>query len=394
MAKIMNDQHTIKDEKHEIALSEPVKNLGKLDSFISDLYSRAIEQGGAVPTSRAVLLNLVIYAASTELADEAFNNASQILSSVACRTILIDRSAAKPEVASVSLICGISERGDKRLCGEVIRVYAVGGPVAGLVLPLLIPDVPVFLWVYGEIPTDREDFADLLRVADYVVADSRTDGKTAANLRAIDRLRKIEGGKRIVRDLGWACIQPWREATALHFDALSIRHYLQCVDEVTIKYSGLADKTLPESPALLFVSWLMEMLRMIPSEVFHSKDEGYRITARQDSRSVTLRLIPEDSSLAIGRLIMVKVSCTQADRPGVFTTEAISPTQLVLTEDCRDICLPQKLMEIPNPNDSALAASALSSYRRDHVFARSLDMALQVISQAELADERSARVRL
>ena len=394
MAKIMNDHNTAKGEQHEIALSEPVKNLDKLDSFLSELYSKAVEREGAVPTSRAVLLNLVIYATKTQLADEAFNSASKILSSVACRTILIDPTAAKPETASVSLICGISERGDKRLCGEVIRLFAEDGPVAGMVLPLLIPDVPVVLWIYGDIPPDREDFADMLRVADYVMADSRTQGKTASNMRAIDRLSKIEGGKRIVRDLAWTSIQPWREATAQHFDPPSIRPYLQYLDKVTIRYSGPTDKALPESPPLLFASWLMERLQIVPSEVFHSKDEGYRITAAQENRSVTLSLIPQDLSLEVGRLAVVEISCSYAGRPGVFTTETTSPTQLTLTEDCRDICLPQKLMEISNLEAPALAASALGSYRRDRVFTQSLEMALQIISQAELADERSAKVRL
>jgi glucose-6-phosphate dehydrogenase assembly protein OpcA len=388
----------------ETAITEKVASLSKVDSCLAELYTRAIVREGAVPTAKAVMLNLVIYAADAGLADSASEHASRVLSSISCRTIIVDMSSgAQAEGASVSLICGISERGDKRLCGEVIRLYAASGSVTGAVMPLLIPDVPVYLWVHGEVPPEREDFADLLRVASHLIVDSRTGSETARNLRAIDRLSKAEvtitpgiipGGMRIVQDLGWISIQTWREATAQHFDAPAVRHCLAQIKEVNIRYSGAKDRSLPESPPLLFASWLMERTQTAPTEVFHSKDEGYRITARQDDNPVVLRLAPEDSELEIGRLLSVQIRCGEGETAAVFTTDAASATQLSLTEDCTDVCLPSKLIDVPDPNDAALATIALSSYRRDHVFARALEVALLIMSQAELADERSARFRL
>lgn len=383
------------DQPHETAITENVASLAKVDSCLSELYTRAIEREGAVPTAKAVMLNLVIHAADAGLADIASEHASRVLSTISCRTIIVDlSSAAQAQGASVSLICGISERGDKRLCGEVIRLYATSGSVTGAVMPLLIPDVPVYLWVYGEVPPEREDFADLLRVASHVIVDSRTGSETARNLRAVDRLSKAEGGKRIVQDLGWIGIQIWREATAQHFDAPTVRYYLDQITEVTIRYSGSRDRSVPESPPLLFASWLMERTQITPKEVFHSKDEGYRITARQGESPVVVRLTPEDSELEIGRLLSVHIRCGEPETGGAFTTETVSGTELSLTEDCKDVCLPPKLIDVPDPNDAALATIALSSYRRDHVFARSLEIALQILSQAELADERSASFRL
>jgi glucose-6-phosphate dehydrogenase assembly protein OpcA len=390
MAKAMNEHK----KTYETAVSESVKNLSSLDSRLTALYTQAIEQGGAVPTSKAVMLNLVIYAANTELADRAFENASQILSHLTGRTILVDLAAKKTQPASVSLICGISERGDKRLCGEVIRLYADGGPVSGMTLPLLIPNVPVYLWVYGEIHSEDADFIDLLRVADHVVVDSRISGKTAPNLRAIDRLSKIDEGRRSLRDLGWISIQDWREATAQHFDAPSLRRCLEQIAEVTVRYSGSDASSVPESAPLLFASWLMERLGIAPTEVFHSRDEGYRISARQDDRPVVVRLFPEPSKLRTGRLLSVTMNCGYNGKAGTFTTEAVSDTQLSLTEDCRDICLPKKVIEAPDIADAQLAAIALSSYRKDRVFMKSIGLALQILRQLELADEKSTRFRL
>ncbi len=390
----MSKKETTVEKTRETSISRTVKNLSRLDFDIAELYTRAMEQEGAVPTSRAVLLNLIIYSTDAQLSDRAFDKASQLLAKIACRTILVDLTTQSDDHGAVSLICGISERGDKRLCGEVIRLFAAGGPVAGMVLPLLIPDVPVYLWVYGDIPPERQDFADLLRVSDHVVADSRTASHTATNLRALERLSKIEGGKRIVRDLGWMSIQAWREATAQHFDAPSLRHFLEQFSEVTVKYSGSIDSAVPESAPLLFVAWLMDRLQIVPSQVFRSKDEGFRITASQFQRPVMLRLIPQESNSEAGRLISVTINCGEQEKAGVFTTEAVSETQLVLTENCPELCLPKKLIETPDPGEAALAAIALSTHRKDHVFRSTLELALQIISQAELADERSARFRL
>lgn len=382
-------------KSRETAISERVESLSKVDSCLSELYTRAIEQQGAVPTAKTVLLNLVIYAADAELADSAAEHATEIVSSTSCRTIIAGLSSTKePEGASVSLVCGISERGDKRLCGEVIRLFAPPGSVTGATMPLLIPDVPVYLWVRGEIPPERDDFADLLRVASHVIIDSRTGPDTAKNLRSEQRLTKAEGEKRVVHDLGWFSIQNWREATAQHFDAPAVRHYLEQIAEVTIRYSGPTDMPSPQSPPLLFAAWLMERTQIVSREVFHSRDDGFRIEAWQHEKPVTIRLVPQAAGSDEGQLLSVVIRCGRGEHAAVFTTESISGTQLSLTEDCRDVCLPPKMIDVPLHGDAALATIALRSYRRDRVFARALESALVLIGQMELADERSARFRL
>ena len=379
----------------ETAVSERVDSLTKVDSCLSELYTRAIEQEGAVPTSKAVLLNLVVYAADAELAKKAAESASEILATLSCRTIIAGLSSTEePEGASLSLVCGISDRGDKRLCGEVIRLFAPPGSVTGAVMPLLIPDVPVYLWVRGEIPPERDDFADLLRVASHVIVDSRTGSDSARNLRSSERLSMVEGGRRVLHDLAWFSILNWREATARHFDAPAVRHYLEQIAEVTIRYSGSADVAVPDSPPVLFAAWLMERTRIAGSDVFRSRDEGFRIDAKQGGRSVLLRLIPDGLDSGAGELRSVVMVCGDAERSGVFTTEAAGDGQLLLSEDCQDVCLPPKAIGASAVSDAALATAALTSYRRDRVFGRALEGALVLVGQMELADERSARFRL
>lgn len=377
------------------AITEQTESLQGVDSCLSDLYSRAIEQQDAVPTVKSVLLNLVIYVADPKLADSAEEQASQVLSAVACRAIVADlASPERSEGASVSVICGISERGDKRLCGEVIRLYAPPGSVTGAVMPLLLPDVPVYLWVMGEIPTQSEDFTDLLRVASHVIVDTRLAEGVGQSLRAVERLRKGNGGRRIVQDLAWVSLHSWREATAQHFDPPAIRHYLTQVTDVNVDYSGSSKTPLPDSAPLLFASWFMDRVGLAVKGAFHSRDEGFRIDAVRDESSAIVRVVPKDSDRNVGQLFSAEIRCGSGDTEAQFVTQRMSDTELSLTQECREVCLPPKEIEEPVYDDAALVTKALNIYRRDHSYEQALHVALRIIDNVELADERSVYFRL
>lgn len=377
------------------AITDTCDSLSGIDSCLSGLYNRAMEHEHALPTVKAVLLNLIIYAADEALAEEAMEHVSQILPSVPCRAIIAEITSSLPaEGATVSVMCGISERGDRRLCGEVINVHAVRGTVTGSVMPLLIPDVPVCLWVLGDIPPEKEDFDDLLRVSSHVIVDSRKFADLNRGLRAVDRLRTGDGGSRIVQDLAWVSLHPWREATAEHFDAPSVRSYLARIQSVGVSYSGSNASPYPESAPLLFAAWLIERTQLKLQHVFHAKDGGFLLDAAQDGDSVNVRVVPEDSRRTVGELLSVAIDCRSDEGLASFATERVSDTELGLTEECREVCLPPKNMEVAPEDDAALVVQALRSYGRDRVLESALEVALKILAQIELADESASSVRL
>jgi glucose-6-phosphate dehydrogenase assembly protein OpcA len=82
-----------------------------------------------------------------------------------CRAIVIaaERGAAEARLdAYVSTRCQLSARGSKRICGEQITIEAAGSAVetaSTAVAPLLVPDVPVFLW-WKDIPHYEDKLFD------------------------------------------------------------------------------------------------------------------------------------------------------------------------------------------------------------------------------------------
>lgn len=377
------------------AITDRCDSLSGINSCLAGLYNRAVDTEHALPTVKALLLNLIVYAPDEAFAEDAMEHVARILPSVPCRAIIAEISSSMPaEVANVSVMCGISDRGDRRLCGEVINVHAVGGTVTGSAMPLLIPDVPVCLWVLGDIPPEKEDFRDLLRVSSHVIVDSRRFAELSRGMKALDWLRNADGGNRIVQDLAWVSLHPWREATAEHFDPPSVRGYLSRLKSIDVEYSGSNSGPYPESAPLLFAAWLAERTSLGLQKVFHSRDEGFVLDCSQDGNAVNLRIIPRDSHRAVGDLLSVRIDCHADEGTASFSTERISDSELALVEDCREVCLPPKNMQIGDADDAAFAIQALRSYGRDCVFELAMQVALKAIAQIELADESASTLRL
>jgi len=373
-------------------------SLSKVDSCLSDLYMRAVGEEAAAPTVKTVLFNLVVFATTEKIADRAMLDVTDILATHPCRAIVADvaRSGKGEEGASVSVMCGITERGDRRLCGEIISLHAHnnGSAIVGAVMPLLIPDIPVFLWIPGDVPRESEEFNDFVRASSHLIFDSRAFTDLGQGDKLVRRLGSADGSNRIVQDLAWISLMPWRELTAQHFDAPSTRPYLSRITQVTVRYASGERSDLPASAPLLLALWLMERTQMRFISAFRSRDQGFRIAAEQGDHDVELRFIPEVSGFGPGRLISVRIQCGTEEGSATFTTQGISENELTLTEECVGVCLPPKLLELPAQDESALAGQALDSYRRDRVFEQVLDVALAVIDYLEAADEKLLRLRL
>lgn len=131
---------------------------------------------------------------------------------------------------------------ERNVCSEVIELHLRGrraAAPASIVLPLLLPDLPVFLRWRGQPPFGSDVFAGLVDVVDRLVVDSREwSGDVAEIADYFDRTA--------VSDIAWARTLPWRVALAHLWPDVSGARELRVVG--------------PRSDAGLLTGWLRARL--------------------------------------------------------------------------------------------------------------------------------------
>jgi glucose-6-phosphate dehydrogenase assembly protein OpcA len=214
---------------------------------------------------RACVLNLVVYVASKEERAEADELLEAVVERHPCRAIVIaaERESSEARLdAYASTRCQISARGTKRICGEQITIEAAGAAVetaSTAVAPLLVPDVPVFLW-WKDIPHEEDGLFDrLASMADRVVIDSASFDHPHEDLLRLAAVLS-EGDLRL-SDLNWGRLTSWRSLVASFWDVADYRDSLARVERVRIEYDPpdrSHDSVAPK--ALLALGWMASCL--------------------------------------------------------------------------------------------------------------------------------------
>jgi hypothetical protein len=100
--------------------------------------------------------------------------------------------------------------------------------LTAVVLPLLLPELPVFTWWEGTPPFGEEVFDELTSVTDRLIVDSAAFVDPVADLR---RLAGVVGAlEPAVTDCAWGRLTPWRELLAAPFSGPQLRPALDRVE--------------------------------------------------------------------------------------------------------------------------------------------------------------------
>ena len=265
------------------------------------------EGAGAAPgVVRACVLNLVVYAEGPEGRAEVDGLLGEVVERHPCRAIVLaaEPGASEPRLeAFVSTRCQLSARGSKRICGEQITVEAAGAALdtaSTAVAPLLVPDVPVFLF-WKDIPNhDDRLFTRLAGMADRVVIDSASFDRPHEDLLGLARL--LEGGRLRLSDLNWGRLTSWRSLVAGIWDVADYRASLAQVERVRIEYDPPDRSRGQLAPkALLALGWLASRLGWEPAEEGPTVEGGRARFALRDRGGREVEAVLEASGDVAGR---------------------------------------------------------------------------------------------
>jgi glucose-6-phosphate dehydrogenase assembly protein OpcA len=231
---------------------------------------------------RTRVLNLLVYVASESELNELSEALDQLTAAHPCRALVMFalRDQADRDIETfITTHCQDSSAGaaKRRMCCERVTLRASGQFVAELpsaALPLVIPDLPKFLWWRAPYapPFQASAFNHLASTVDRVIVDSTNFQDTLEDFIALSSFIKSEEAEEtFVSDLNWARLLSWRALIASLFDAPERRAALERLSEVRIKYHVPEESDAPAPQALLLTSWLATRLnwRIAHADRFH-----------------------------------------------------------------------------------------------------------------------------
>ena len=215
---------------------------------------------------RASVLNLMVVT-DEESAERVTHTVSDLSGRFPCRAIVMisDPDESEPNLeVGVSAYCSVRGGGGGQVCAEQVTIHAEGPPAShleSLAGPLLLPDLPVFLWYPGAFSAGTPEFEGMAELADRLIVDTGAANDHPACLREVAGLAGRSGALR-VGDLQWVGLTPWRALISDLFNPASRRPELDAIHRVEVLHDPRG-----EARALLLVGWLAWCLGWTPRRV-------------------------------------------------------------------------------------------------------------------------------
>ena len=248
---------------------------------------------------RSSVLNLIVVT-DEESAQEITDSVSRLAGRHPARAVVF---IADPEGEStvdvrLSAYCNVRGGGGAQVCAEQVTIHAEGPPAThleSLAGPLLIPDLPVFLWYPGEFSPRSPEFAAMAELADRVIIDSAATQDGEGCLHEIAVLLE-DPATPAIGDLQWVGLSPWRSLLADTFGAPERAGELEKIERAEVLYAPGG-----ENRALLLVGWLASTLGWKAERA--GRDGGARlIEFSGPSGSISVELSPDSPDARLRRI--------------------------------------------------------------------------------------------
>ena len=212
---------------------------------------------GSPPKTRVCTMNLVVVAATPELADRYLPVADEVAKSALARAIVVALAPDDPQselTGEGTAICGVDDGPDT--CIERVRIYAKGNMcarVASTVEALLVAEIPTTLVWLGKVYVDDPVFVSLAKVAQQIVTDSEYTSVT--NLMHLARWSRGSPDRPKIADLAWTRLAGWQDLVARFFDDPKLSPFAKKVTKLTLRQASEKGARLGSEGSLL-LGWL------------------------------------------------------------------------------------------------------------------------------------------
>jgi len=349
---------------------EPIRDnvsLADIESVFRKHWRSTVGDDKSEAVLKASTLNLIIFVDDQNNYDRVIQQIDDIISHHPGRIILayVDPSNDQELIdAHVSAYSEKSESGIEQISAEfiILKTGESGSDhLAGAILPLLLPDLPVYFWCTTTCVLINPKFAILFNYTDRLIISTPPEypskqefAKTIDTILTLSRQCKLS-------DLSWSQLTEWREAVAQFFDTETNRKYLSTLGEIEIVYSGEHFS----NHAFLISSWLSAGLKNLKS-TFSDVDDS-TIYYRKQSEHLTIK-IRRKQIVGFTGLFKVKLYAEENDKAVICTASAQPDGSIQTTIQKGGKLYAPHLISSPPLNEAQILCNELDFLQQDQVY--------------------------
>jgi len=263
---------------------------------------------------------------------------------------------------------------------EVISVRGRGERLASVATPLLVPELPDFVWCTTPEFAQDPVLDELSEQVDRIMVDSSASPNPATALNYLVHLVKAGGSELKISDMAWTRLRSWRQMVAQFFDNPSHLTCLYETEEVIIecaKRDGTGKSGI--TGALLAAAWLSYCMgwRAPGEELVRSRD-GWKLTLRAgqkgQSREVVVVIKEVVDAASAGGLSAIRLN-SGTTASGTFLVRRTGPDTMTTVSETPHAGISERTIYSANPDQADLLSRELREFDSDPVFEQSLQIA-------------------
>ena len=378
-------------------MSTPLKQVPVAQTLDVDAVEQALaalwDEAASEPDNvdfavmRARAANLMVFATSEASLQETQQTINELALTHPCRALVMvaDFQGADADIEMfVSAFSQAERRSQKpELCCEEVTLVARGQYINELpsaATPLLVPDLPVFLWLQDLNRLDDQTVQSLTHAAERLVIDSVDSPCDPSHFQAITRLFSRQGREAIaVSDINWARLTSWRSLLANFYDVHEYQSSLNDLDSVTVDYvSPASNPTGMASQALLTAGWLGSRLNW----TIDAKQTDSYLVRRPDGGAISLKLRRvERPAMRPGRL--AKLELESRKNNATFTVQrAENGLHLETVATVEDRLCPGRTLPVRNRSTANLLSREMEILNNDTTYEAALQAAKELATDS------------
>jgi glucose-6-phosphate dehydrogenase assembly protein OpcA len=227
--------------------------VAEIESQLREIWKGFSEHQPEHAITRAQVMNLIVYSPHPESENEVTQVLSDLADHSPGRMIVLLHHSDAVMSAWVNALCHLSAGGRKQVCSEQIVIRGDKETAlqwSSAVVPLIVPDLPVFLWWHESARENVELLKLLTESVDRLIIDT---GRTQGDHLAVLPLMEEKGEWLAISDFNWARLTPWRIAIAGLYDHPECRPCLKTIERIEIDCESASQECWQ---AQLFSAWM------------------------------------------------------------------------------------------------------------------------------------------